>query len=109
MSMFRAEKLIDLACSSTHAEEARTAALAACRLIRKHGFRLTADPLHADVRSRRREPAPVRRAEPKREKPPNGGNWTRAERSGRCVSCGDRIAASEHVYVVAGDTWCARH
>jgi hypothetical protein len=119
MSLYRAEKLIDLACSTTHDEEARTAALAACRLIRKHGLRLTADPLRPsargarhehDPRGARREPAPApRHAEPAREKPPNGGAWSEAHRSTRCESCGSRIAAGDEVYVVAGTTWCARH
>jgi hypothetical protein len=113
MSLFRAEKLIDLACSTTHAEEARTAALAACQLIRKHGFRLTAEPQPATARSPRREPAPARRPEPPREppreKPPNGGAWTQSARSCRCESCGGGIAAGDDVYWVAGTVWCARH
>jgi hypothetical protein len=110
MSLYRAEKLIDLACSTTHDEEARTAALAACRLIRKHGLRLTAEPRQAGARGPRREPTPApRHAEPAREKPPNGGTWTQAGRSGRCESCGARTAIGDEVYVVEGVTWCARH
>jgi hypothetical protein len=110
MSLYRAEKLIDLACSTTHREEARTAALAACKLIRKHGLRLTADPAQAGERAVRREPAPPRRrAEPAREKPPNGGSWTQATRSGRCANCGTRIAIGDEVYVVDGEAWCAHH
>jgi Protein of unknown function (DUF2786) len=120
MSLYRAQKLIDLACSTTHDEEARTAALAACRLIRKHGLRLTAEPAHAEPRSPRRareqaarreaaEPTRRQPAEPAREKPPNGGAWAQADRFARCDSCGSAISAGEDVYVVAGATWCARH
>src|SRR4051812_7202904 len=110
MSLYRAEKLMDLACSTTHDEEARTAALAACRLIRKHGLRLTADPGHAAPRHARRESAPQSsRAEEPREKPPNGGAWTRASRSGRCDSCRARFAVGDDVYLVAGVVWCSRH
>lgn len=104
MSLFQAEKLIDLACSTTHPEEARTAALTACRLIRKHGFRLTADPARTSTRERRPRPS-----EPAREKPPNGGTWIRATRSNRCDSCASRIAAGDDMYVVDGTIWCGRH
>jgi hypothetical protein len=107
MSLYRAEKLIDLACSTTHAEEARTAALAACKLIRKHGLRLTADP--ARPRPRREAAAAPRHAEPTRDKPPNGGTWRSATRSGRCENCAARIAIGDEVYVVADVAWCARH
>jgi len=122
MSLFRVEKLIDLACSTTHEEEARTAALAACRLIRKHSMRLSvegaSDPLHG---RRRRSPWPdaepgpppprsrAAAAEPVREKPPNGGAFARATRTSRCESCGGRIASGDEVYVVAGVSWCTRH
>ena len=41
MSLFQAEKLIDLACPTTHEEEARTAAVTACRMNRELGFKLT--------------------------------------------------------------------
>jgi hypothetical protein len=110
MSLYRAEKLIDLACSTTHAEEARTAALAACKLIRKHGLRLTADPGRPGAQRTRREAAAApRRAEPVRDKPPNGGTWTQARRSGRCANCGTRIAIGDEVYAVADVVWCARH
>jgi hypothetical protein len=119
MSLYRAEKLIDLACSTTHAEEARTAALAACKLIRKHGLRLTADPLRPGAQragrdagggGARREPAAApRRPEPVRDKPPNGGAWTQATRSGRCENCKSRIAIGDEVYAVADVVWCARH
>jgi hypothetical protein len=109
-TLYRAEKLIDLACSTTHAEEARTAALSACRLIRKLGLRLTADGPRPEVaRARREQPAPQRRPEPVRAKPPNGGAWQPANRWGKCEGCGDRIAAGDHVYVVSGATWCDRH
>jgi hypothetical protein len=112
MSLYRAEKLIDLACSTTHAEEARTAALAACKLIRKHGLRLTADePLRTTVRQPQPQPTPARasRPEPVREKPPNGGYWTEATRSARCESCGGGIDAGDEVYSVGGVIWCSRH
>ncbi|MEY4577717.1 MAG: hypothetical protein RL701_2420 [Pseudomonadota bacterium] len=110
MSLFRAEKLIDLACSTTHTEEARTAALTACRLIRQHGFRLTADPQRVDARApQHRPPARTRSAEPVREKPPNGGTWRQASRSGRCENCSSSFAAGDEVYVVADVTWCSRH
>ena len=110
MSLYRAEKLIDLACSTTHDEEARTAALAACRLIRKNGLRLTADPERAAPRYARRESAPQpSRTETPREKPPNGGAWTRASRGGRCESCGSRFAVGDEVYLAAGVVWCLRH
>ncbi|HKU41120.1 MAG TPA: hypothetical protein VJR89_23315 [Polyangiales bacterium] len=106
MSLFQAEKLIDLACSTTHEEEARTAALAACRLIRKHGMRLTSAAAREPVtRSRARAAAP----EPVREKPPNGGSFARASRRSRCESCGGEIALGDEIYVVAGVTWCGRH
>lgn len=109
MSLYQAEKLIDLACSTTHDEEARTAALAACKLIRKHGLRLTADPLRGTARGVQSRPAPRPRAEPRREKPPNGGAWTRATRAGRCQSCGGSYAPEDEIYMVAGAAWCARH
>ena len=106
MSLFQAEKLIDLACSTTHEEEARTAALAACRLIRKHGMRLTTESMREpNVRPRAR-PAPP---EPVREKPPNGGSFARATRSGRCESCRGNIAFGDEIYVVSGVVWCGRH
>src|SRR4051794_22334694 len=103
MTLYRAEKLIDLACSTTHAEEARTAALSACRLIRKLGLRLTADEPHTEARTRRERPSPrrpePRRPEPKpepvRAKPPNGGAWQQALRSAKCEGCGNRIAAGD--------------
>src|SRR4051812_31201964 len=110
MSLYRAEKLMDLACSTTHDEEARTAALAACRLIRKHGLRLTADPGHAAPRHARRESAPQSsRAEEPREKPPNGGAWTRARRAGRCGGWRARCAGGGHVYLGAGAVGCPGH
>src|SRR5450432_2861450 len=105
MSLYRAEKLIDLACSTTHDEEARTAALAACRLIRKHGLRLTADPSRPVTRAEQTR----KRTAPKREKPPNGGAWSQATRSGRCENCHDAIAPGDEIYVVGGVAWCARH
>jgi hypothetical protein len=109
MSLYQAEKLIDLACSTTHLEEARTAALAACRLIRKHGFTLTSEPHHTPGQRPRRDPTRPTRTEPVREKPPNGGIWGRASRSGRCESCGSGFAAGDDIYVVANTNWCARH
>jgi hypothetical protein len=109
MSLYQAEKLIDLACSTTHAEEARTAALAACKLIRKHGLRLTSDPFQNMSRGGQPRPSHRPRAEPRREKPPNGGAWTRATRSGRCESCGGSFAPEDEIYMVAGAAWCARH
>jgi hypothetical protein len=103
MSLFQAEKLIDLACSTTHEEEARTAALAACRLIRKQGMRLTfGEGQRGRVSRQPTQPAV-------REKPPNGGVFQRAARWGRCDSCGGEIVAGDSVYVVANVTWCARH
>lgn len=105
MSVFQAEKLIDLACSTTHEEEARTAALTACRLIRKHGMRLSVDGRRDfDRAPRNRAPA-----EPARPKPPNGGSFSRATRSTRCENCGWRIQSGDAIYVVAGVTWCDRH
>jgi hypothetical protein len=110
--LFRAEKLIDLACSTSHEEEARTAALTACRLIRKHGMRLSvgAQP-DFDAGRWARAPAPTPRAaaEPVREKPPNGGRFSHATRSMRCESCRGGIAAGDDIYVVAGVTFCGRH
>jgi hypothetical protein len=114
MSLFRAQKLIDLACSTTHEEEARTAALAACRLIRKHGMRLSAD-VQPEFAGNRRGRAPTpdvarpRAAKVVLEKPPNGGSFARATRSGRCESCGGGIASGDEIYVVASVTWCGRH
>jgi hypothetical protein len=115
MSLFRAEKLIDLACSTTHEEEARTAALAACRLIRKHGLRLSVDG-QDEFASGRWTPArsPASRTaraapEPPREKPPNGGTFGRATASRRCESCGGGIEIGDEIYVVSGVTWCRRH
>ena len=112
MSLSRAEKLIDLACSTPYEEEARTAALAACRLIRKHGLRLGVDPLREPAAGRRApaSPPPPRPApQPAREKPPNGGRFVRATRSGRCESCKGGIAIGDEIYVVSGVTWCSRH
>lgn len=115
MSVFQAEKLIDLACSTTHEEEARTAALAACRLIRKHGMRLSIDGRYDfDPRSHDRGRAAAAAAsraaaEPPREKPPNGGTFTRAQRAFRCESCGANIARGDEIYVVSGVIWCDRH
>ena len=106
MSLFQAEKLIDLACSTTHEEEARTAALAACRLIRKQGMRLTLGSAQAEPRRpRAARPAP----EPVRDKPPNGGVFRRATHTGRCGNCRERIAAGDTVYVVDDVMWCGRH
>jgi hypothetical protein len=113
MSLYRAEKLIDLACSTTHDEEARTAALAACRLIRKHGLRLTAAPHNSEARRVHREPAqprPRRQPEPVRASPPpSRGIWAKATRAGRCEGCGTRFTTGDDVYVVADVAWCARH
>ena len=104
MSLFQAEKLIDLACSTTHEEEARTAALTACRMIRKLGFKLTAGDTRRASAARAAAKAP-----PQREKPPNGGTFQRATRWGRCDSCGDSFAEGDTVYVVDDTTWCERH
>jgi hypothetical protein len=104
MSLFQAEKLIDLACSTTHEEEARTAALAACRLIRKQGMRLTFDGAQ---RPTRQPPKP--KPQPPREKPPNGGTFQRATRWARCDNCGGQIDAGDSIYVVNEVTWCSRH
>ena len=106
MSLFQAEKLIDLACSTTHEEEARTAALAACRLIRRLGMRLTTDSAREPAARPRSRPAAP---EPVREKPPNGGNFARATHSRRCESCRGDIAVGDEIYVVAGVIWCGRH
>jgi hypothetical protein len=105
MSLFQAEKLIDLACSTTHEEEARTAAIAACRLIRKQGMRLTLGAQAEPRRARAARPA----AEPVRDKPPNGGVFRRATHAGRCGNCRERIAVGDTVYVVDDVTWCGRH
>jgi hypothetical protein len=106
MSLFQAEKLIDLACSTTHEEEARTAALAACRLIRRLGMRLTTDSgREPAARTRTRPAAP----EPVREKPPNGGSFARATRYYRCESCRGDITIGDPIYVVSGVVWCGRH
>lgn len=110
--LFRAEKLIDLACSTSHEEEARTAALTACRLIRKHGMRLSAaaqSDFEFDAERRARAPAPRPAPEPVREKPPNGGSFSRARWSMRCESCRGGIAAGDEIYVAAGVTFCGRH
>jgi hypothetical protein len=112
MSLFQAEKLIDLACSTTHEEEARTAALTACRLIRKHGIRLSLgaqDGFSASRRGHAPSPAAQRAAEPPRQKPPNGGTFARATRWMRCESCGGGIASGDEIYVAAGAVWCGRH
>jgi|SRR4051812_45691533 hypothetical protein len=106
MSLFQAEKLIDLACSTTHEEEARTAALTACRLIRKLGMRLTVDSERESAQWSRARPAAP---EPVLEKPPNGGTFTRATRYHRCASCRGDIAAGDVMYVVSGEIWCGRH
>jgi hypothetical protein len=107
MSLFQAEKLIDLACSTTHEEEARTAALTACRLIRKLGMRLTLAGEHPPAASRRAaRPAPP---QPARDKPPNGGVFQRATRSTRCGNCRDPIAPGDTIYIVDEVTWCNRH
>ena len=108
MSLFQAEKLIDLACSTTHEEEARTAALTACRMIRKFGMRLTAGAGGSAQRAGASRAAAAKAAPP-REKPPNGGTFQRATRSGRCDNCGSRFAAGDTVYVVASTMWCERH
>ena len=104
MSLFQAEKLIDLACSTTHEEEARTAAITACRMIRKLGFKLTTGD-ERQVRPPRAKPKP----QPTRAKPPNGGTLQKATHWRRCDSCGDPIAAGETIYVVDKTTWCERH
>lgn len=114
MSLHRAEKLIDLACSTTHEEEARTAALTACKLIRKHGLRLTherVDEAWSVPRRSRAASAPGRNAapEPVRAKPPNGGAWTQARHAGRCENCDGSIAYGDDIYVVADVVWCGRH
>jgi hypothetical protein len=108
MSLYKVEKLIDLACSTTHPEEARTAALSACKLIRKHGMTISASSARAAPQYARREPPPPPPEAP-REKPPNGGSWARASRASRCANCNGRISAGEAIYTVAGATWCARH
>lgn len=115
MSLYRAEKLIDLACSTTHEEEARTAALAACRLIRRHGLRLTGEEPRAATHPSGRRGTATSAAQtrtpprPARAKPPNGGVWVKTKRSGRCDSCGDAYAAGEDAYEVDGAVWCASH
>lgn len=103
MSLFQAEKLIDLACSTTHEEEARTAALTACRMIRKLGFKLTAGEARQG-----RAPRAAAKAPP-REKPPNGGTFQKAAHWRRCDNCGESIAAGDTIYVVDNTTWCERH
>jgi hypothetical protein len=109
MSLFQAEKLIDLACSTTHEEEARSAALAACKLIRKQGMRLTFGASPAEPRRAAASRAARHAAQPPREKPPNGGVFQRVMRAGRCGSCGERIAAGDNVYVVDDVMWCGLH
>jgi len=110
MSVFQAEKLIDLACSTTHEEEARTAALTACRLIRKHGMRLSVDGRYDfDRAPRNRAPAEPPPRQPPRQKPPNGGTFRRATRWTRCDSCGESITSGDEIYVVDGGVWCHRH
>lgn len=125
MTLYRVEKLIDLACSTTHEEEARTAALTACRMIRRLDLRLATPPEVVAGRAATRgqndaERAwyqPSRRASrtatppprPPREKPPNGGAWHKAPRSGLCESCGDTFAHGDDVYEVNGVLWCAGH
>src|SRR3954451_4842065 len=108
MSVFQAEKLIDLACSTTHEEEARTAALTACRLIRKHAMRLSVDGGYDFDRAPRNQARSSSAAgsrappEPPLRKPPNGGTFGRASRSRRCDSCGGSIASGDEIYVVGG-------
>lgn len=109
MSLFRAQKLIDLACSTTHEEEARTAALTACRLIRRHGLRLTDEPAYGEPTRTPQRRARAAEREPPRAKPPNGGTWTKATRSSHCESCGGTVDFGEDVYVVGDVVWCARH
>jgi hypothetical protein len=126
MTLYRVEKLIDLACSTTHEEEARTAALTACRMIRRLGLRVAAPLPDVEARGFSHEqrppthawyepsPRPSRAASrppprPPREKPPNGGAWHKAASSGRCESCGDTYAYGDDVYEVNGVLWCAGH
>jgi len=126
MTLYRVEKLIDLACSTTHEEEARTAALTACRMIRRLGLRLAAPlPDAGAARAAARTQTEVGRAwyessrrpsraatpppKPPREKPANGGAWHKAASSGRCESCGDSYAFGDDVYEVNGVLWCAGH
>jgi hypothetical protein len=126
MTLYRVEKLIDLACSTTHEEEARTAALTACRMIRRLGLRVAAPLPDVETRGFSREPSPPAHAwyepsprprpaasrpppRPPREKPPNGGAWHKAAASGRCESCGDNYAYGDDVYEVNGVLWCAGH
>lgn len=126
MTLYRVQKLIDLACSTTHEEEARTAALTACRMIRRLGLRVAAAlPDVAETRGAARAQNEAGRAwyeatrrpsreatpppRPPREKPPNGGAWHKAARSGRCESCGDSYAYGDDVYEVNDLLWCAGH
>jgi hypothetical protein len=129
MTLSRVEQLFALACSTTHEEEARTAALAGVRLMKKSGLRLvdgvprpapepTFDsaawwwarsgfsPEPPPVPRRRHGERPPRRA-------PNGGTWCNAGGYGRCDGCGGTIEKGDRMYVVAtGDDvehWCGRH
>lgn len=76
MSLFQAEKLIDLACSTSHEEEARTAALTACKMIRKLGLKLSPRRLTAPGLTPGKPPASAaREAAERRNLRPSLPQW----------------------------------
>ena len=103
MTLSRVEQLFALACSSTHEEEARTAAITGVRLMRRLGLRVTGGPT---VVAYARVPTPADLV----IKPPDGGVWVDVTRERRCDCCGDRIEAWTRAYVdMDGEYWCGRH
>lgn len=135
----KVEQLIALACSTTHEEEARTAALAAVRLIRAHELKIsTVTPAPTATTFAAGYPdwfVDIMREESRRHygdawdrtagfkrrptnpppntnrppPPPNVGRWLLTTRTEWCDGCGDRIPASSVAYKVADKWWCQNH
>lgn len=126
MTLARVRQLFALACSTTSEDEARTAALAGVRLMKKLGLepaekprvaaygRMSDDAWRDFFRPPVRPPAsPPSRPRREPHGAPNGGRWCVAASEGRCDECGGRIHKGAKHYVVAArddvQHWCGRH
>ncbi len=88
----RVGKLVALTASSFE-EEARTAALRACELIRRHGLRVVPPGQVADEPRAYRQPPPEE---------PRDWRWIRSKYPGRCADCGSRYFEGDRVSWLKG-------
>lgn len=132
------EQLIALACSTTHEEEARTAAVAAVRLIQQHQLTIVdrrlspakfSNPMNVpdwfrdimNAEMNRYRPAREPSTRPNRDtarppspddedrKPPNHGRWKVTPATRWCHGCSRRIEAGTMAYRFDDQWWCQNH